>query len=158
VAKQKEKQKPANQLAQNKKASHNYNILDTYEAGIALTGTEIKSVRAGKMNMRDGYARVRNGEVWLENVHISPYKQGNQFNADPLRSRKLLLKKREIAKLAGVVQQKGITIVPLKAYLKHGFAKILIGVGEGKHDYDKRETLKRKEQQRDIDRALKQRY
>ncbi|QEU46112.1 SsrA-binding protein SmpB [Schleiferilactobacillus harbinensis] len=158
MAKRKEQKNPANQLAQNKKAGHNYEILETYEAGIALTGTEIKSVREGKMNLRDGYARVRNGEVWLENVHISPYKQGNQFNVDPLRNRKLLLKKREIAKLAGVVQEKGIAIVPLKAYLKHGYAKILIGVGKGKHEYDKRETLKRKEQARDVQRALSQRY
>ena len=150
--------KADNLLAQNKKACHDYNILETYEAGIALTGTEIKSVRAGKVTLRDGFARVRNNEAWLENVHISPYKEGNQFNEDPLRNRKLLLHKREIKKLLAAAMQQGHTIVPLRMYLKHGYAKVLIGVAEGKKNYDKRETLKRKDQQRDIQRALKDRY
>ncbi|WP_407892130.1 SsrA-binding protein SmpB [Lacticaseibacillus sp. N501-2] len=152
------KPKPDNLLAQNKKAYHDYNILETYEAGLALTGTEIKSVRAGKTTLRDGYARVRNGEAWLENVHITPYAEGNQFNVDPMRNRKLLLHKKEIRKLEVSLTEKGLTIVPLRMYLKHGYAKVLIGVAQGKKNYDKRETLKRKDQQRDIQRALKERY
>lgn len=151
------KPKPANQLAENKKARHDYNILETYEAGLVLTGTEIKSVRDGKTNLRDGFIRVRNNEAWLENVHISPYKEGNQFNVDPLRNRKLLLHKKEIRKLLAALTQQGHTAVPLKMYLKHGYAKVLIGVAEGKKLYDKRETLKRKDQQRDIARALRAR-
>ncbi len=144
-------------IAQNKKAGHDYNILETFEAGLVLTGTEIKSVRKGKISLRDGFARVRRGEAYLENVHISPYEQGNQFNHDPLRNRKLLLHKKEIAKIGALTKDKGITIVPLRVYLKHGFAKVLIGVGEGKREYDKRETLKRKEQDREMARALRKR-
>ncbi|WGI18699.1 SsrA-binding protein SmpB [Latilactobacillus sakei] len=153
----KHSQKPANLIAQNKKAGHDYNILETFEAGLVLTGTEIKSVRKGKISLRDGFARVRRGEAYLENVHISPYEQGNQFNHDPLRNRKLLLHKKEIAKIGALTKDKGITIVPLRVYLKHGFAKVLIGVGEGKREYDKRETLKRKEQDREMARALRKR-
>ncbi len=149
------KPKADNLLAQNKKARHDYTIVDTYEAGIALTGTEIKSVRDGKINLRDGYARIQNGEAWLENVHISPYKEGNQFNADPLRRRKLLLHKKEIAKLQQALEQQGFTLVPLKMYLKHGYAKLLIGIAQGKHNYDKRESLKKKDQQREVARALR---
>lgn len=152
------KPKPDNLLAQNKKAYHDYNILETYEAGVALTGTEIKSVRAGKTTLRDGYARVRNGEAWLENVHITPYAEGNQFNVDPMRNRKLLLHKKEIHKLEVSLTEKGLTIVPLRMYLKHGYAKVLIGVAQGKKNYDKRESLKRKDQERDIQRAMKERY
>ncbi|KRK71390.1 SsrA-binding protein [Loigolactobacillus coryniformis subsp. torquens DSM 20004 = KCTC 3535] len=144
-----------NVLAQNKKARHDYIILETYEAGIVLTGTEIKSVRNGRINLKDGFARVRNGEVWLENVHISPYEQGNQFNVDPLRNRKLLLRKKEIGKLLGATQGSGITLVPLRVYLKHGFAKLLLGVAKGKHTYDKRETLKRRDQDRELQRVMK---
>ncbi|WP_125709761.1 SsrA-binding protein SmpB [Lacticaseibacillus porcinae] len=152
------KPKPDNLLAQNKKAYHDYNILETYEAGVALTGTEIKSVRAGKTTLRDGFARVRNGEAWLENVHITPYAEGNQFNVDPMRNRKLLLHKKEIRKLEVSLTEKGLTIVPLRMYLKHGYAKVLIGVAQGKKNYDKRESLKRKDQERDIQRAMKDRY
>ncbi|OEH89908.1 SsrA-binding protein [Loigolactobacillus coryniformis subsp. coryniformis] len=130
-------------------------MLETYEAGIVLTGTEIKSVRNGRINLKDGFARVRNGEVWLENVHISPYEQGNQFNVDPLRNRKLLLRKKEIGKLLGATQGSGITLVPLRVYLKHGFAKLLLGVAKGKHTYDKRETLKRRDQDRELQRVMK---
>ncbi len=153
----KQQPKPDNLVAQNKKARHDYNITDTFEAGIALTGTEIKSVRAGKMNLKDGFARIRNGEVWLENVHISPYAEGNQFNVDPLRNRKLLLHKQEIRKLDAATAGQGNTLVPLKVYLKHGYAKVLLGVAVGKHNYDKRETLKRRDQEREIARALKDR-
>lgn len=142
-------------LAQNKKASHDYTIIDTVETGVVLTGTEIKSVRARRINLKDGFAQVRNGEVWLMNVHISPYEQGNQFNHDPLRNRKLLLHKKEIIDLDKKTSDKGITLVPLKVYIKSGFAKVLLGVGKGKHDYDKRETIKRKDQERQIQRSLK---
>ncbi|MEF7407897.1 SsrA-binding protein SmpB [Pediococcus acidilactici] len=144
-------------LAQNKKARHDYSILSTMEAGIALTGTEIKSVRERRITLRDGFVQIRHGEAILMNVQISEYLQGNQFNHDPLRNRKLLLHKKEIQKLQEASQNKGITIVPLKVYLKHGFAKVLIGVAKGKHEYDKRETLKKRYQQREIERALKNR-
>ncbi|GEO78146.1 SsrA-binding protein [Companilactobacillus mindensis] len=150
--------KAANEVANNRKARHDYNILDTYEAGISLTGTEIKSVRASKMNIKDGFVQARNGELWLENVNISIYDQGNIFNHDPLRNRKLLLHKKEIRKITASIQEKGITVVPLKVYLKHGFAKVLIGVAEGKKQYDKRETIKKRDQEREIQRALKSAY
>jgi len=144
-----------NLMAQNKKARHDYSIESTYEAGIVLTGTEIKSIRDKRVNLRDGFAQIRNGEVWLMNVHISPYNQGNQFNHDPLRNRKLLLHKKEIKRLSGDLSTKGITLVPLKMYIKNGYAKVLLGVAKGKHEYDKRETLKRKEQDRQIARVMK---
>lgn len=153
----KQKPKPDNLLAQNKKARHDYTIQDTYEAGLALTGTEIKSVRAGKISLKDGFARMRNGELWLENVHISPYTEGNMFNVDPLRNRKLLLHKKELRKITAATAGQGTTIVPLKAYLKHGYAKVLIGIAVGKHNYDKRETLKKRDQDREIARMLKNR-
>ncbi len=142
-------------LAQNKKARHDYEIFETFEAGIVLTGTEIKSVRAAKIQLRDGFARVRNGEVWLSNVHIAPFEQGNIWNTDELRTRKLLLKKSEIAKIEKELTGTGITFVPLKVYLKNGFAKVLMGLARGKHEYDKRETIKRREQNKDIARQLK---
>ncbi|GAW99758.1 MULTISPECIES: SsrA-binding protein SmpB [Secundilactobacillus] len=144
-----------NVMAQNKKARHDYSILNTYEAGLVLTGTEIKSIRAKRVNLTDGFAQVRNGEAWLMNIHISEYTQGNRFNHDPLRNRKLLLHKKEIAKLQGETQDKGITIVPLRIYIKNGVAKVLLGVAKGKHEYDKRETLKRREQDRQIARVMK---
>ncbi|MEX2785496.1 SsrA-binding protein SmpB [Streptococcus sp. H49] len=143
------------QLAQNKKARHDYHILETIEAGIVLTGTEIKSVRAGRIQLKDGYAQIRNGEAWLINVHIAPFEQGNIWNQNPTRTRKLLLKKRELAQLTNDLKGSGMTLVPLKVYLKNGFAKVLIGLAKGKHDYDKRETIKRREQERDIKRQLK---
>ena len=142
-------------LAQNKKARHDYQILETIEAGLVLTGTEIKSVRERRINLKDGFAQIHNGEAWLMNVHISEYTQGNRFNHDPLRARKLLLHKKEIQKLTGQTSEKGITIVPLKVYLKHGFAKVLLGIAKGKHDYDKRETIKNRDQEREIRRTLK---
>ena len=142
-------------LAQNKKARHDYQILETLEAGLVLTGTEIKSVRERRINLKDGFAQIHNGEAWLMNVHISEYTQGNRFNHDPLRARKLLLHKKEIQKLTGQTSEKGITIVPLKVYLKHGFAKVLLGIAKGKHDYDKRETIKKRDQEREIRRTLK---
>jgi SsrA-binding protein len=154
----KRKEKPRNQVATNRKAQHDYTITETYEAGVALTGTEIKSVRAGKINLKDGFAQFHRGELWLENVHISPYDAGNRFNHDPLRNRKLLLHKRELAKISGVIKTAGMTIVPLKVYLKHGYAKVLLGVAQGKHEYDKRETIKRREQDRELRRVLKNNF
>ncbi|MGP6388810.1 SsrA-binding protein SmpB [Streptococcus dysgalactiae] len=142
-------------LAQNKKTRHDYHIVETVEAGIVLTGTEIKSVRAARIQLKDGFAQIKNGEAWLINVHIAPFEQGNIWNADPERTRKLLLKKREITHLANELKGTGMTLVPLKVYLKDGFAKALIGLAKGKHDYDKRETIKRREQDRDIKRVMK---
>lgn len=146
------KEKDENLIAQNKKARLDYFIKDTYEAGIALTGTEIKSVRARRINLRDGYVQIINGSAFLENVHISEYKQGNRYNHEPLRSRRLLLHKKEINRLAKAQAERGIAIIPLKVYLKHGFAKVLIGVGQGKKEYDKRQTIKERDQKREIHR------
>ena len=144
-----------NVVAQNKKARHDYSIVDTIEAGIVLTGTEIKSVRAARIQLKDGYAQIKNGEAWLLNVHIAPFEQGNIWNQDPDRSRKLLLKKNQITKLENDLKGTGMTLVPLKVYLKNGFAKVLLGIAKGKHDYDKRESIKRREQERDIKRIIK---
>jgi SsrA-binding protein len=143
--------------ANNKKAYHDFFIEETYEAGIVLQGTEIKSVRAGKINLKDSYARIQNGEAWLYSTHISPYEQGNRYNHDPLRPRKLLLHNREIAKLFGETKEVGYALVPLKVYLKNGFAKVLIGLAKGKKNYDKREDLKKKEAKREIERAFRDR-
>ena len=143
-----------NVVAQNKKARHDYSIVDTIEAGIVLTGTEIKSVRAARIQLKDGYAQIKNGEAWLINVHIAPFEQGNIWNQDPDRTRKLLLKK-QITKLQNDLKGTGMTLVPLKVYLKNGFAKVLLGIVKGKHDYDKRESIKRREQERDIKRIIK---
>ncbi|NLY80508.1 MAG: SsrA-binding protein SmpB [Lysinibacillus sp.] len=142
-------------LAQNKKASHDYFIEKTYEAGMVLQGTEIKSIRAGRVQQKDSFVLIRNGEAWISNMHISPYEQGNRFNHDPLRRRKLLLHKKEIAELAGAVQRDGYTIVPLKIYIKDGYAKLLIGLGKGKKKYDKRADERKKEAKREMERALK---
>ncbi|MFN8649922.1 SsrA-binding protein SmpB [Streptococcus sp.] len=142
-------------VAQNKKARHDYTIVDTIEAGLVLTGTEIKSVRAARINLKDGYAQIKKGEAWLVNVHIAPYEEGNIWNQDPTRTRKLLLHKKQIAKLEGEVKGTGMTLVPLKVYIKDGFAKVLIGLAKGKHDYDKRESIKRREQDRDLKRTMK---
>lgn len=144
-------------LAQNRKASHDYIILDTIEAGMVLTGTEIKSVRKAKINLKDGYASIRNGEVFLQNVHISSFEQGNIFNHDPLRTRKLLLHKKQIKYLIEETKTTGVTLVPLKVYLKNGVAKVLIGLAKGKKSYDKRDALKQKDMKREIDRAMKER-
>ena len=142
-------------IAQNKKARHDYTIVETIEAGIVLQGTEIKYIRNSRINLKDGFVRIRNGEAFLVNVHISPYEQGNIFNHDPLRTRKLLLHKKQIDKLYGEMKQQGMSIVPLKVYLKDGYAKVLIGLAKGKKQYDKRESLKRKDQERQIARAMK---
>ena len=144
-----------NVVAQNKKAHFDYEIIETFEAGIVLTGTEIKSIRRARINIRDGFARVRNGEVWLSNVHISPFDEGNIWNVDTTRSRKLLLHKKQINKIAAEISQSGMSFVPLRVYIKDGFAKVLMGLAKGKKNYDKRETIKRKEQNRDIAKQLK---
>src|SRR5699024_6455863 len=143
-------------LAQNRKASHDYFIEETYEAGIVLKGTEIKSVRARRVGITDAHCRVnRQGEMEIINMHIATYEQGNRFNHDPTRTRKLLLHRGQIDKLIGLTKQKGYTIVPLKLYIKNGYAKLLIGLGRGKKQHDKREDLKQKQMKRDIDRAMK---
>ncbi|MDL2237548.1 SsrA-binding protein SmpB [Christensenellaceae bacterium OttesenSCG-928-K19] len=142
-------------LAQNKKARHEYFIEDRYEAGLSLVGTEVKSCRMGKVNLRDSYAQVKNAEAWVHNMHISPYEKGNIFNRDPLRVRKLLLHKKEITKLLGLTAQKGYTLIPLSIYLKNGKVKLELGVCRGKHTYDKRQDLKEKATRRDMERALK---
>ena len=144
-------------LAQNKKASHDYFIEETIEAGMVLTGTEIKSVRASKVQLKDSYVRVRNGEAWICNMHISPFEQGNRFNHEPLRDRKLLLHKKQIGELVGAVKRDGYTIVPLKMYVKDGYAKLLIGIAKGKKDYDKRDDMRKKEAKREMERAFKER-
>ncbi|WP_084242523.1 SsrA-binding protein SmpB [Planomicrobium okeanokoites] len=146
-----------NVIAQNKKAGFDYFIEETMEAGIVLQGTEIKSARNGKVQLKDAFVRIRGGEAWISNMHISPYEQGNIFNHDPTRSRKLLLHKKQIRELEAHSKEQGVTIVPLKMYLKDGFAKVLIGVGKGKKNYDKREDLKKKDAKREIDRAMKER-
>ena len=142
-------------VAVNKKANHDFAIEETIEAGIVLQGTEIKSIRNGKVQLRDAFVRIRNNEAWSSNMHISPYDQGNRFNHDPLRSRKLLLHKKQISTLIGQTKEAGMAIVPLKMYLKDGFAKVLIGIGKGKKNYDKREDLKKKEAKREMERAFK---
>ncbi|MEK0312255.1 SsrA-binding protein SmpB [Cohnella sp. 56] len=144
-------------LAQNRKASHDYFIEDTFEAGMVLTGTEIKSLRGGRANMGDAFATIRNGEIFLHNMHISPFEQGNRHNpTDPTRTRKLLMHKAQIRKLVGASKQEGYTIVPLKVYTRNGYAKCLIGLGKGKKNYDKRESAAKKDAQRDIQRALRE--
>jgi SsrA-binding protein len=142
-------------LATNKKARHDYFIEDTYEAGIALTGTEVKSLRASRTNIRDAYVNIRGAEAYVVNMHISPYEKGNIFNTDPLRTRKLLLHKREIAKLLGLTAQKGYTLTVLSVYLKRGKVKLEIGLAKGKKLYDKRHDLKEKAVKKDIERRLK---
>ncbi len=142
-------------IADNRKANFNFSIEETIEAGLVLQGTEIKSIRAGRAQIRDAFVLIRNNEAWISNMHISPYEQGNRYNHDPLRSRKLLLHKRQIDQLRGSVQQDGYAIIPLKLYLKNGFAKVLIGLGKGKKLHDKREDLKRKEAKREMERVFK---
>ena len=134
----------------NRKARHDYTIFDTCEAGLVLKGTEVKSLRQGKANLTDGYAMLKNGEMWLMGMHISPYEQGSYSNVDPVRSRKLLLHKNEIRKLVGKLQQKGLTLIPLKVYFKNNVAKVLIGIAQGKKSYDKRADIAEREVKRDL--------
>lgn len=139
----------------NRKARYNYQIFDTIEAGIVLTGTEIKSIRNGKANIKDSYATIKKGEALLINMHISPYENGNIFNHEETRTRKLLLHKKEIKKMESKITLEGYTLVPLKIYFKHGIAKIELGIAKGKKNYDKRETIKQRDIERDIKARLK---
>ena len=144
-------------VSEKPKARHDNFIHETYEAGIALQGTEVKSLRAGRANLKDSYASIQNGEIFVENLHISPYDQGNIFNHDPLRRRKLLMHKAEIVKLFATTREKGVTLGPLKSYFKQGRAKMEIALASGKHNYDKRQDLHEKAAKREIERALKDR-
>lgn len=139
----------------NKRANYDYEIEETYEAGIVLTGTEIKSIRDGKAQLKDSYAIVKNGEVFILNMHISPYDKGNIFNHEETRTRKLLLNKKEIYKIRDSIDREGYTIIPVKLYFKGNRAKILLGIARGKKNYDKRESLKKKDMQREIEKQLK---
>src|SRR3954451_8106873 len=149
---------PERVFATNRRAFHEYEILESIEAGIELTGTEIKSIRAGKLNLRDSYARVQNGEAWLYNMHISPYDQGNRWNHEPLRPRRLLLHRGEIGRLAAKSQEQGLTLVPLRMYAKKGNAKLELAVVRGKRQYDKRAAIAERESKRDLDRAVKEAF
>jgi SsrA-binding protein len=144
-------------VATNRKAQHNYFLLDTYEAGIALKGSEIKSVRAGQISIKEAYVQIENFEAWLINAHIAPYKQASYLGHDPNRKRKLLLHSKEISHLWDEVRKKGVTIVPTRVYLKNGRAKIEIAVGRGKKQYDKRQEIAKRDAQREVDRHLRQR-
>jgi SsrA-binding protein len=143
------------QVAENRQARHEYFVEETYEAGLVLTGTEVKSIRLGRLSLRDGYAEVRDGEAWLLNVHISPYDKGNRFNQDPIRRRKLLLHKSEIRKLQAAVRERGYTLVPLNLFLKNNRVKITLAIARGKKQYDKRETLAKRDVEREIERAAR---
>ena len=143
-------------VAKNPTARHNYTIEDTYEAGIVLSGTEIKSIRNGKVNLKDSYANIKNGEVFIYGMHISPYEHGNIYNKDPLRTRKLLLNRREINKLVGLIKQKGLSLVPISLYFNGNFLKIELGVGKGKKLHDKRQDIEKKDAEMKIKRAMKQ--
>ena len=147
--------KDSRKVTLNRKAYHDYHILETVEAGIALKGSEIKSIRDGRVNLRDAYARPENGELWLLNCHIASYDAASYNTHEPLRRRKLLLHRKEIDGLTGKVMQRRLTLVPLKLYIKHGVAKIELGLGKGKRAYDKRETIARRQVEREMDRALK---
>ena len=151
------RKKSSNTLAENRKARHDYFVEETIEAGIELVGTEVKSIRNGKCNLKDCYGDMNNGEVFIRNMHISPYEQGNIFNVDPLRIRRLLLHKSEIFRLNGLVQRDGYALIPLSLYLKNGKVKVALGLCKGKKNYDKRDSLLEKAHKRDIDRELKAR-
>lgn len=141
-------------LTTNRRARHEYEILDTYDAGLVLTGTEIKSVRAGKVSLSDAFARPEGGEMWLLNMHIAPYEQGNRFNVESRRTRKLLLHREEIRRIAARVNEKGLTVVPLNVFLQNGFAKVELGIGRGRKTYDKRQDIAARDRDRDLRRAL----
>lgn len=142
-------------IAKNPTAYHNYTVEDTLEAGIVLSGTEIKSIRMGKVNLKDTYASIKNGEAYIYGMHISPYEHGNIFNKDPLRDRKLLIHKKEIHKLLGLIKQKGYSLIPIELYFKGSFVKLKLGIGKGKKLYDKRQDLAKKDAQRQINMQLK---
>jgi SsrA-binding protein len=150
-----EKEERERDVAVNRRAYHDYFIDEKYEAGLVLTGTEVKSLRAGRCNLRDGFVRIDGHEAWLENVHISPYAQGNLMNHDPLRPRKLLLHRKQIATLIGKVRQKGYTLVPLRVYFSRNHAKVEVGLARGKREYDKREAIAERDAKREIARAMR---
>ncbi len=145
-------------IANNKKAYHDYFVLESYEAGIELCGTEVKSLRAGRVNLKDSWCNIVEGEIFINGMHISPYEQGNIFNRDPMRVRKLLMHKREILKLFGTLQQQGLSLIPLSLYLKGSRVKVQIGLCKGKKLYDKRASIAQRDANRNIERALKERY
>ena len=151
------KQQGIKEITQNRKAFHDYFVLEKYEAGIELAGTEVKSVRAGQVNMKDSYCSIKNGELFLRGMHISPYEKGNIFNRDPVRVRRLLMHKREINRLNSQVMQQGVALIPLSLYFKDSKVKVEIGVCKGKKLYDKREASAKKDAQRDMDRVMKER-
>jgi SsrA-binding protein len=157
MAEKTEREKAQKLLADNRKALHDYEILESFEAGVALLGTEVKSIRAGTTNLRDSYARVEGGEVWAFNIHIGPYSHRGYSDHEPLRKRKLLLHKAEIRKLIGKTVEKGLTLVPLRMYLKNGHVKLAIGLARGKKAHDKRETIKKRETDRETRAAIKER-
>ena len=142
-------------IAENRKARHDYFIVDTYEAGVVLVGTEVKALREGRANLKDAYAKVKNGELWVHQLHISPYSHASYDNHDPLRPRKLLLHRDEIKRLVGKVNEAGHTLIPLKLYFKSGKVKLLLALAKGKRQYDKRESIRRRDEQRDMDRVRK---
>jgi SsrA-binding protein len=142
-------------VVRNRRARHEYEVLEKHEAGLVLMGTEVKSLRAGRANLQDAYARFDGGELWLYNLHISPYEQGNRFNHEPLRRRKLLMQRRELRKLHGEVEQQGLTLVPLDIYFRHGIAKITLALVRGKKLHDKRDDLRKKDAVREMERAYK---
>ena len=144
-------------IAQNRKAYHDFFIEEKLECGIALFGTEVKSIRQGRINLKEGWAQIRNGEVWVEGMHISPYEQGNQFNRDPLRPKKLLLHRSEIRKLNGEVDRQGYTLIPLEVYLKEGRVKLQLGLCKGKQAHDKRDAIAKRDSDREIRRVLRER-
>ena len=148
-------EKTEKDLAVNRRAYHDYFIDEKYEAGVMLTGTEVKSVRNGRANLRDGFVRIDNGEAWLENVHISPYAEGNLMNHEPMRSRKLLLHRKEIASLIGKVKQNGYTLIPLRVYITRNRAKVEVGLARGKRQFDKREAIAERDAKREIARAMR---
>ena len=152
-----EREKAQRTIAENRKARHDYHVLETWEAGVALLGTEVKSIREGRVNLRDSYARVDNGEVWMLNVHISPYSHRGSADHQELRQRKLLLHRDEIRKMVGKVAEKGLTLVPLELYFKSGRVKVLLGLARGKQEHDKRETIRRREVDRETRAAVKSR-
>ena len=150
------RKKNSNSLAENRKVWHDYFVEETIEAGIELVGTEVKSIRLGKCNLKECYGDIYNGQLYIKSMHISPYEQGNIFNVDPLRERKLLLHKEEIFRFQGLVQRDGYALIPLSLYLKNGKVKVALGLCKGKKDYDKRDSLLEKAHKRDMDRALKE--
>ncbi|MEA4890483.1 MAG: SsrA-binding protein SmpB [Clostridiaceae bacterium] len=150
-------QKSSKLIAENRKAYHEYFIEERMEAGLELTGTEVKSIRQGKVNLNDSYAAIEAGELWLHNMHISPYEQGNRYNQDPMRNRRLLMHKREILRLFGIIRQEGMTLIPTRLYFKEGRVKVEISLARGKKNYDKRDSESKKQAEREIEKRLKER-